>query len=101
MGTLLRDLRFSFRGLRKSPVFALVGIISIGLGIGLTTNVYSSELQLIFRALPAAANAQRLVMPEKPVSYYYIEQYLDQKSLFSGVAAFQNGVPFNVTLQGD
>ena len=40
-------------------------------------------------------------MPEKPVSYYYIEQYRDQKSLFTGVAAFQNGVPFNVTFHGD
>jgi predicted permease len=39
-------------------------------------------------------------MPEKPVSYYYIEQYRDQKSLFDGVAALQNGVPFNVSLEG-
>ena len=40
-------------------------------------------------------------MPEKPVSYYYIEQYRAQKSLFTGVAAFQTGVPFNVTLRSD
>ena len=32
---------------------------------------------------------KRLVMPEKPVSYYYIEQYREQKSLFAGVAAFR------------
>ena len=42
-----------------------------------------------------------LVMPEKPVSYYYIEQYRDQKGLFTGAAAFQTGVPFNVTFQSD
>src|SRR5271155_2596848 len=66
------DMRYGMRALIKSPGFALVGIISMGLGIGLSTNVYSSKWKLISRDLPAAANAKRLVMPEKPVSYYYI-----------------------------
>jgi predicted permease len=96
-----RDMRYALRALIKSPGFALVGIISMGIGIGLTTVVYSSEWQLIARELPAAANAKRLVMPLKPVSYYYVEQYRGQKNLFTGVAAFQNGVPFNVTFHGD
>lgn len=95
------DMRYAVRVLIKSPGFALVGIISMGLGIGLTINVYSSELQLIFRDLPAAANVSRLVMPQKSVSYHYVEQYRDKKSLFAGVAAFQNGVPFNVGFQGE
>src|SRR6202795_2580833 len=82
------DMRYALRALIKSPGFALVGIISMGLGIGLTTNVYSSKWALLFRDLPAAANAKKLVMPEKPVSYYYIEQYRDQKSMLAGVAAF-------------
>jgi hypothetical protein len=84
-----RDMRYAWRALIKSPGFALVGIVSMGLGIGLTTNVYSSKWALLTRELPAAANAKRLVMPEKPVSYYYIERYRDQKSLFAGVAGFQ------------
>ncbi len=95
------DMRYAMRALKKSPGFALVGIISMGLGIGLTTNVYSSKWALLFRDLPAVANAKSLVMPEKPVSYYYIEQYREQKSLFTGVAALQTGIPFNVTFQGD
>ncbi len=95
------DMRYGLRALIKSPGFALVGIISMGLGIGLTTYVYSSKWQVITRDLPAAANAQRLAVPEKPVSYYYIEQYRDQKSLFTGVAAFQTGIPFNVIFQSD
>jgi macrolide transport system ATP-binding/permease protein len=94
------DMRYAMRALLKSPGFALVGIISMGLSIGLTTKVYSSEWALLFRELPAAANAPNLVMPEKPVSYYYIEQFREQKNLFAGVAAFQMGVPFNVTFQG-
>jgi predicted permease len=95
------DMRYGLRALIKSPGFALVGIISMGLGIGLSTNVYSSKWALLFRDLPAAANAQRLVMPQNPVSYYYIEQYREEKSLFAGVAAFKTGVPFNVTVQGN
>jgi predicted permease len=95
------DMRYALRALIKSPGFALVGILSMGLSIGLTTNIYSSKWELLFRNLPAAANAQSLVMPEKPISYYYIEQFREQKNLFAGVAAFQIGVPFNVSLQAD
>jgi predicted permease len=94
------DMRYAFRALVKSPGFALVGIVSMGIGIGLTTNVFNSRWQFLFRELPAT-NAKRLVMPEKPVSYYYVEQFRDHKDLFAGVAAFQNGIPFNITFQGD
>jgi len=101
------DMRYAWRALVKSPGFALVGIVSMGLGIGLTTNVYNSKWAMLFREMPAAANADRLVMFQEsadgdlaPVSYYYIEQYREQKSLFAGVAAFKIGIPFNVTFQG-
>jgi len=102
------DLRYGWRALRKSPGFALVGIISMGLGIGLTTNVYSSKWATLFRDLPGAANAKRLVMLQESTegdlaraSYYYVERYREQKRLFSGVAAFETGVPFNVTFSGE
>jgi macrolide transport system ATP-binding/permease protein len=95
------DMRYALRALIKSPGFALVGIISMGLAIGLTITVYGSELQLLFRDLPAATKVNELVMPQDPVSYHYVEQHRDQKDLFAGVAAFQNDVPFNVTLQGE
>jgi len=94
------DMLYAWRGLRKSPGFALVGIVSMGLGMGLTTVVYSSKWQVVSRDLPAAANAKRLVMAEKPVSYYYVEQFREEKNLFTGVAAMQTGIPFSVTLQG-
>lgn len=101
LNEMRRDMRYALRAMIKSPGFALVGIISMGIGMGLTTVVYSSEWKLLSRKLPAAANASQLVMPEKPVSYYYIEQYREQKNLFAEVAAFQNGVPFNVTFEHD
>jgi macrolide transport system ATP-binding/permease protein len=102
------DLRYAWRALRKSPGFALVGIVSMGLGIGLTTNVYSSRWEMLFRELPAAANAKNLVMMQQSadgdiaaVSYYYIEQFREQKNLFTGAAAFETSIPFNVTYQGE
>lgn len=102
------DMRYAWRALRRSPGFALVGIVSMALGIGLTTNVYSTKWAVLFRELPGAANAKRLVMMQAsayddlaPVSYYYIEQFRKQKELFSGVAALEIGVPFNVALDRD
>lgn len=94
------DMRYGLRAMLAAPGFAAVAIVSMGIGIGLTTMLYSSKWQLISREL-AAANAHRLVMPDKPVSNYYIEQYREQTDLFTGVAAAQTGIPFNVTLQDD
>jgi predicted permease len=101
LSEMRQDMRYGLRALRKSPGFALVGIISMGLGIGAATFVYTSEWQSIFRKLPAAANAERLALPEKHVSYYYIEQYREHKNLFTGVAALENAVPFNVNFAGE
>ena len=86
LSEMRQDVRYGLRALGKSPGFALVGILSMALGIGAATFVYTSEWESIFRELPGAANAKRLVIAEKPVSYYYIEQYREQKNLFAGVA---------------
>jgi macrolide transport system ATP-binding/permease protein len=100
LSEMRRDLRYAVRALIKSPGFALVGIISLGLGMGVTTSVFSKIWAQMFRGLPAVVNSEELVMPQNPVSYYYVEQYRAQESLFAGVAAFQNGVPFNVAFEG-
>ncbi|HET7208362.1 MAG TPA: ADOP family duplicated permease [Terriglobales bacterium] len=95
-----RDMRYALRALKKSPGFALVGIVSMGLAIGLTMAVYGGELQLVFRDLPGANKVKQLVMSTQPVSYYDIEQFQEQKRLFAGAAGIQNGVPFNISVQG-
>jgi putative ABC transport system permease protein len=100
LAEMRRDLQYATRALIKSPGFALVGILSMGLAIGLTTNVYSSNWAMLTRPLQGVAHAGGLVMAEKPVSYFYIERYREQKNVFAGVAAFKTPVPFNVRLPG-
>jgi predicted permease len=100
LSEMRRDLRYAARALIKSPGFALVGIVSLGLGMGVTTSVFNRLWTGVFRDLPGASHAKDLAMTQTPVSHYYIEQYRAQKSLFAGVAAVQSGVPFNVAFQG-
>jgi macrolide transport system ATP-binding/permease protein len=101
LSEMRRDLQYAVRALINSPGFALVGILSMGLAIGLTTNVYSSNWALLTRPMQGVAHASRLVMAEKPISYFYVESYREQKNVFAGVAAFQTAVPFNVRLPGE
>jgi hypothetical protein len=54
------ELKFSVRGLARSPVFTLVAILSLALGIGVTTAVFSVVHALQFRPLPYD-DATRLV----------------------------------------
>jgi hypothetical protein len=100
LSEMRRDLRYAVRAMIKSPGFALVGVISLGLGMGVTTSVFGTLWVQMFRDLAGAANPKELVVAERSVSYPYIEQYRDQKSLVRGVAAFRQGVPFNVVYQG-
>ncbi len=97
LAELRGDVRYALRALGNAPGFAFVGIVSTGIGMGLTTAVYSSKWQLVSRQL-AVASPERLVMPEKPVSYHDVEAYRKQNALFTGAAAFQPGVVFNVRL---
>jgi macrolide transport system ATP-binding/permease protein len=100
LNEMRRDLPYAARALVKSPGYAVVGIVSIGLGIGLTTNVYTQQWVLLTRELSNVASPKQLVTGETPASYPYIERYREQKDLFAGVAAVENSVQFNIGLPG-
>ena len=51
---LLRDVRYTLRGFRRNPVFAITAIATLALGIGTTTAVFSVVDRILFRSLPYA-----------------------------------------------
>jgi putative ABC transport system permease protein len=56
----MQDLRFALRTLRKQPVFALVAVLTLTLGIGANTAIFSLLYQTLLRPLPYP-DADRLV----------------------------------------
>jgi predicted permease len=61
MGTLFQDVRYGFRMLMKNPAMTLVAAMTLALGIGANTTIFSAVNGLILRPLPVA-NADRLVV---------------------------------------
>jgi putative ABC transport system permease protein len=59
--TLIQDLRFAFRTLRKSPGLALLAVLCMGLGIGAVTSMYSTAVAFTIRPLPQVRDAGRVM----------------------------------------
>ncbi len=82
----MQDIRYALRSLRKQPIFALVAVLTLTLGIGANTAIFSLLYQVLLRPLPYTA-ADRLVfvwngyplmgLPQAGVS---IPDYLDRKN---------------------
>jgi len=58
--SLLRDVRYAIRGLRRAPGFAIAAVLTFAVGIGATTAVFSVVDRILFRSLPYR-DASRLV----------------------------------------
>src|SRR5450830_653474 len=66
---IVRDLRYAFRGLARSPLFTVVALISIALGIGANTAIFTLVDQVLLRLLPVG-HPEQLVLFTGPRQHY-------------------------------
>jgi putative ABC transport system permease protein len=96
---LARDLRYGLRVLAKSPVFTAVAMLTLALGVGANTAIFSVVNELLLRPLPFR-DAERLVMlwennpnidaGQNPTSRANFRAWREQSSSFEGMAAFSD-----------
>ena len=88
MTGLTQDIRFAIRTLFRSPGFAAVAVLTLALGIGATTAIFSFVNALLLRDLPVEAPEKLVwISGAGSLSYRYYEIMRDDPSAFSGVAA--------------
>src|SRR5690349_10399311 len=61
----LNDVRLAFRGLRRSPLFAAVAILSLSLGIGANTAIFTLLDQILLRKLPVKAPDELVMLHQE------------------------------------
>src|SRR5215472_5015855 len=105
MTTLAHEVRLALRGFAKSPGFAAVAILTLALGIGANTAIFSVADALLLRPLPysqpdslVVISAQKKGAPFTlgPLSWIRFQQLNRDSRSFLGIAAFTNEV-FNLT----
>ncbi len=90
------DLRFALRTLRKSPVFAAVAILSLALGIGANTAIFSLLDQILLRLLPVKDPQQLVLLTMRgfhyggnwggnAISYPMYKDFSENNSVFSAM----------------
>jgi putative ABC transport system permease protein len=114
--TLVRDVRYSLRMLRSSPGFSMVAILTLALGIGANTAIFSVVDSVLLRPLPYAdpaglvmvwENSSQHPNPHNTVSPPDFLDWSRRNTVFSGMAAIfdqranltGNGLPEEIVLQ--
>ncbi len=105
--TILQDIRFALRMLRKNPGFALVAVLTLALGIGANTAIFSVVNAVLLRPLPFHDSGQLCLVTESfptfPLlgpSYENYVDFRDQAKSFVGIAALRNDT-YTLTGRGE
>jgi putative ABC transport system permease protein len=97
---LAQDVRYGIRVLAKSPGFTAVAILSLALGIGANTAIFSLVDRLLLRTLPVREPHQLVLLDRGSWTNPIWEQIRDrQKELFQGAFAWGDG-PFDLASGG-
>ena len=105
----MNDLRFAFRQLRKSPGFSVIAVITLALGIGLNTSIFSLIDDLFLRPLPFKdpqrlvhiySNARERNLLELAISVPRFQHFRESQTIFDGFGA-ENQSAFTLTGLGD
>jgi predicted permease len=98
MTTLSKDLRYALRGLLKNPGFAVVAVLTIGLGIGANTTVFSWMHGLLLNPLPGVEQPEQVVVIENTAangdaittSFLDYRDYRDNLKSYEGISLLQD-----------
>src|SRR6266576_61871 len=105
----MNDLKLAFRQLRKSPGFTVIAVLTLALGIGLSTSIFSLIDDLFLRPLPFKepqrllhlySNARERNLLELPVSMPRFQHFRESQTIFDGFAA-ENPSAFTLTGLGE
>src|SRR4029077_11223854 len=107
MSTLVRDLRYALRAFAKSPGFTLAAVLSLAIGIGANTAIFSIASALLLHPLPYK-DAERLVIlwnrsPGLNIAedWFSTAQYFDIKNGHHGFEQVAIAIGGNYNLVGD
>ena len=107
MGTLIEDLRYGFRMLRKNPGFTAIALFTLALGIGVNTAVFSIVNGVLLNPLPFPDSDKLVVLfgskpnfKEGSISYPNFLDWQRENHAFSSIAAYRPD-SFSLTGSGD
>src|SRR6266508_2525435 len=103
MNSLWQDLRYGARMLMKKPVFTLIALITLALGIGANTAIFSVVNAVLLRALPYPQPERLVVLAEKQrggrrmgIAYPNFQDWRERAQSFTEMAGYRFAL-FNLT----